>query len=282
MKRFVFAVWMLGLMLLVGCAGRDSAYVKTVLAGEATHSFIELPTSERPELSPEEAYKEQAGYVRAQRRLGREVVGYKVAYSSHASQLRAQIDGPVYGRLLEGMAVPDGGSVISGGFRRFVVEAEIAVTIGRTIDEPIETVEDLLPYIATVHPALEMPDALFGYDAVPGAVDMVSANTAAYRYALGAGVAPVGFDPSALEVALYSAQTRFSAGPASDCMGGPLEVVLWLSQRLREDGLRLEAGQVVLTGTPARTIMQPSPDADIARRYTADCGVLGEVSVVVR
>jgi len=280
MKRFVLLL--LGVALLTGCAGRESVYVKSLLAGEETHSFVEMPTVDRPDLTLEQAYKEQAGYLRAQRRAEREPVGYKVAYSSSAAQLRAEIDGPVYGRLLEGMAVADGGSVISGGFRRFVIEAEIAVTIGRTIDEPVETVEDLLPYIASLHPALEMPDALFGYDAVPGAVDMVAANTAAYRYAIGPGVAPVGFDPAELEVALHVAQSRYSTGPAADTLGGPIHVVLWLVQTLQNEGETLKQGQVVLTGTPARSIIQLTPDANIATTYTADCGPLGSVSVVVR
>lgn len=280
MKRFVLLLLAAG--VLSGCAGRESVYVKSLLAGEETHSFVEMPTVDRPDLTLAEAYKEQAIYLRAQDRAGREPVGYKVAYSSGASQLRAQIDGPVYGRLLEGMAVPDGGSVIGAGFRRFVIEAEVAVTIGKTIDGPIETVDDLLPYIATLHPAIEMPDALFGYDAVPGAVDMVAANTAAYRYAIGPGVAPVGFDPADLEVALIAGRAKYSTGPAADTMGGPLHVVLWLVQTLQEEGKPLEAGQVVLTGTPARSIIQLTPDANIASTYTADCGPLGTVSVVVR
>lgn len=280
MKRFVLVF--LGLCVLSGCSGRDSVYVKSLLAGEETHSFVEMPTVDRPDLTLAQAYKEQANYLRAQERAGREPVGYKVAYSSGAAQLRAGIDGPVYGRLLEGMAVPDGGSVIGGGFRRFVIEAEVAVTIGQTIDKPVETVEDLLPYIATLHPALEMPDALFGYDAIPGAVDMVSANTAAYRYAIGPGLAPVGFDPADLEVALYVGTTRYSTGPAADTLGGPLHVVLWLVQTLQDEGKTLEAGQVVLTGTPARSIIQLTPDANTAGTYTADCGPLGDVSVVVR
>jgi 2-keto-4-pentenoate hydratase len=280
MKRWLCVCLLVSLS--AGCQGRDSVYVKSLLAGEQTHSFVEPATSERPDLTLEQAYKEQAGYVRAQRRAGREVVGYKVAYTSTASQLRARIDAPIYGRLFEGMSVPNGGSVVSGGFRRFVVEAEVAVTIGRTIDEPIETVDELLPYIATLHPALEMPDALFGFDVAPNAVDMVAANTAAYRYALGAGIEPVGFDPADLEVALFTDRTRYSTGPASDCLGGPLQVVLWLVQALQAEGETLEAGQVVLTGTPARTIIQPTPDSDIAREYAADCGVLGRVTVVVR
>ncbi|MEM9415211.1 MAG: fumarylacetoacetate hydrolase family protein [Planctomycetota bacterium] len=280
MKRFVFLT--VCLALLAGCSGRDSAFVKTVLAGERTHSFIEMPTVARPDLTIDEAYKEQANYLRAQRRLGRTVVGYKVAYSSTTSQLRAGVDGPVYGVLLDEMAVPDGASVIAGGFRRFMIEAEIAVMIGRTIDKPIESVEDLLPYIATLHPAVEMPDVLYGFDAEPGAMDMVAANTAAYRYALGPGIEPVGFDPASLEIALYAGRSRYATGPAADCMGGPLHVVLWLVQRLQENGQTLEQGHVVLTGTPTRAIMQASPDAQIAQRYTADCGALGKVTVVVR
>ncbi|MFI4862353.1 MAG: 2-keto-4-pentenoate hydratase [Phycisphaerales bacterium JB063] len=280
MKRFVFVL--LGVSLLVGCAGRETPFVKTVLAGERTHSFVEMPTVLRPDLSLEEAYKEQANYIRAQRRLGRSVAGYKVAYSSAASQLRAGVDAPVYGVLLDQMEVPDGGSVISAGFRRFMIEAEIAVTIGKTIDEPVQTVDDLLPYIATLHPAIEMPDVLYGFDAQPGAADMVAANGAAYRYALGPGIEPVGFDPAQLEIALYAGRSRYATGPASDCMGGPLHVVLWLVQRLQEDGETLEQGQVVLTGTPTRSITQAGPDAQIAERYSVDCGVLGKVTVVVR
>lgn len=282
MMRWLLLGVVVSVPMSVGCQGRDTVYVKSLIDGEQTHSFVEPATAARPDLTLEQAYKEQAVYVRAQQRAGREVVGYKVAYSSNAAQLRARVDTPVYGRLLEGMAVPEGGSVVSAGFRRFVVESEVAVTIGRTIDQPVQTIEELLPYIATLHPALEMPDALFGFDVVPTGVDMVAANTAAYRYALGAGIEPVGFDPSGLEVALYAGQTRYSVGPASDTMGGPLQVVLWLVQTLQAEGQTLEAGQVVLTGTPARTLIQQTPDAVIAREYAADCGALGRVTVVVR
>lgn len=267
---------------LTGCAPRQSAFVTGMLDAELTHSFVETPTLALPDMTLEEAYAEQASYVEAQVATGRSITGYKVAYATEEAQQRVGLEGPVYGTLLEGMAVSDGATVVGAGFRRFVVEAEIAVTIGTTIDRPIASVEELMPYITTVHPAIEMPDGLYGFDVIPGGVDLVAANTAAYRYALGRGLKPVGFDPSAFNCTLQIGRNTYSQASASRTMGGPYEAVLWLVQTLQDKGRTLEAGQVVLTGAPGRPYTQANGQVDITGRYTCDCGPLGGVSVVVR
>jgi len=253
-----------------------------MLDGELTQSFVETPSSQIDGFTLEQAYAEQDSYIRAQEEAGRQVIGYKVAYARPSAQVRVGLDSPVYGQLLEGMAVSDGASVVASGFRRFVIEAEIAISIGTTIDKPIGSVEELMPYIDAVHPALEMPDALYGYSVVPQGVDMVAANTSAYRYALGRGIEPVGFDPGEFVCTLRIGNRSHSQGRAGSEGTGPYDAVLWLVQELQSKGKTLDAGQIILTGAPARPYLQPNPSVNIAGRYTCDCGALGKVSVVLR
>lgn len=275
---------LLGLILLsCGCKQRNSPIADALLTAESQRSFV-VPFSQNGiELTEAEAYGHQDRYVKARIKADRdELSGYKIAYASENARVRANLKEPIYGQLTASMRVPDGGSVIQAGYRRFAAEAEVAVVIGRTIDQPLNSVEDLLPYLASVHTALDLPDFPFGGDSSFTATDMIAANAGAYRYALGPGRDPLRLDPAESTLVLSINRRRHSTSPATAAMGGPYYAVLWLQAQLVERGQTLKAGQVVLTGAPARAYVQPDSEVDITATYTADAGPLGSVNVVVR
>lgn len=257
--------------------------VDALLVGQEQRSFV-VPFSQNGfELDDAGAYAEQDKFVGALLR-GREssVVGYKIAYASDTSRVRAGVSGPVYGQLLDTMRVPEGGSVVLAGYRRFAAEAEVALVIDRTIDEPVQTVEDIRGYVGSVHIALDLPDVPFDYEASFTGWDMVVANTGAYRFALGPSRDPLRVDFGQVQVVLSQDGRAYSRGAAGEVLGGPYHALLWLQQQLATRGRTLEAGQVVLTGAPGRPLVQSEGGADLAGTYSASAGPLGTVRVVVR
>jgi 2-keto-4-pentenoate hydratase len=64
----------------------------------------------------------------------------------------------------------------------------------------------------------------------------------------------------------------FAEGQGVLAMGGPANAVAWLANRLYERGRRLEAGQLVMTGT-----LTPITPIEAGARYSATFTSLGRV-----
>jgi len=270
-------------LLSVGCRAGNSPIVDSLLAAQEQRSFV-VPFSQNGyELDEAQAYAQQDKFIKALTRdRAANVVGYKIAYASDVSRVRAGVSQPAFGTLLDTMQVPEGGSVVVDGYRRFAIEAEVALVMGKTIDQPIESVDDIRPYVATVHAALDIPDMPFDYASTFSATDMIVANAAAHRFALGPSRDPRRIEFDNTQVVLAISGRAFSRADASDVMGGPYHALFWLQQQLAAQGKTLKAGQIVLTGAPARAFFQPGPEVEVAGEYTANVGPLGLVTVVVR
>lgn len=270
-------------LLSVGCRAGNGPIVDSLLEAQEQRTFV-VPFSQNGyDLDEAQAYAQQDKYIKALTRDGtRKMVGYKIAYASDISRVRAGVSQPAFGQLLDTMQVPEGGSVVAAGYRRFAIEAEVAVVMGKTIDQPVETAEDMLAYVATVHAALDMPDLPFDYEASFTATDMIIANAAGHRFALGPSRDPLRIRFEAMPVILAIDGRAHSSADASDVMGGPYHALLWLQQQLVAQGKTLKQGQIVLTGAPARAFSQPGPMVDVAGTYSANIGPLGVVNVVVR
>jgi len=208
-----------------------------------------------------------------------EVVGYKLGFTSVAAQQRFGVGSPVWGRLWRRMAIPRDGEVSAGTFSRVFVEAEIAFTMARRLDVRLGDATDLLSYVGSVHPALELPDWRFGPQAKPGLVEIVADGVGAHRFVLGTGHAPGEVDLPGAAVVLERDGEVIGRGRGSDALGDPWLALLWLSHALLEAGSALEPGEIVLTGAlGAVQVLAPN---EAAGRYRVTVEGLGSVGVTI-
>ena len=230
----------------------------------------------------------QEGYAiqqRLERRTPSPLFGWKIAATSKAGQAHIAVDGPLAGRLLRERVIADGGHVTFGNNHMQVAEAEFAFRMGVSLppQRSAYATADVLDAVATVYPAIEIPDSRYEDFTVVGAPQLIADNACAHYFVLGT---PAAVDWRALDLASHAARGRVTHADGStqqrdgvghNVLGDPRDALAWLANELSSLGVTLNAGEVVTTGTCL--IPLPIAPGDLVE---ADFGVLGRVSVRIR
>jgi 2-keto-4-pentenoate hydratase len=203
---------------------------------------------------------------------GRRMTGYKVAFTTVESQKAFGTNEPVYGTLFEDMRFGSGATVPPGILAAPKVEGEIVLELGKDIEGDIDAAT-VRKAVAAIYPALEIPDSPINGKMT--AVDMAAANAAAAGYVLGKRY-PIGadFDLSNIALTMKHNGKVVSSGVSSICMGDPLNVLIWLAQKLAASKIPMRAGQIVFAGSLVPIIGAAPGDS-----FEADVGDLGTVGV---
>ena len=206
--------------------------------------------------------------------------GWKIAATSTAGQKHIGVDGPLAGRLLAERVIADGGDCALGNNLMKVAELEFAFRMGRDLPPRAApyTEDEVLGAVATLHPAIEIPDSRYEHFEKVGAPQLIADNACAHRFMLGRA-APEGW--RALDLAAHKGHATRNGAPAgegigSNVLGGPVTALTWLANELSRHGLTLRAGEVVTTGT----CLIPVPIA-AGDRIEGDLGVLGRVAISI-
>ena len=218
--------------------------------------------------------------------------GWKIAATSKAGQAHINVTGPLAGRLLAekaaDLSVPGrvDAELTFGANHMRVAEAEFAFRMARDLPprEQPYSVEEVLAAVATLHPAIEVPDSRFDDFTIVGAPSLIADNACAHVFMLGPAAR---VDWRALD--LVEHRVIGTVGPGStggeqpgvtregkgaNVLGDPRVALAWLVNELSGLGITLKAGEVVTTGT----CLVPLPiQPDVYVR--ADFGALGTVSV---
>jgi 2-keto-4-pentenoate hydratase len=179
---------------------------------------------------------------------GRHRVGRKIGLTSLAVQAQLGVDRPDFGSLLDDMVVTPGGTVPDGLLLQPKVEAEIAFLLGRDLDGPLESVEEVVAAIDRAYAAIEVVDSrVAGWDI--SIADTVADNASSGLFVTSAdGVLIDDVVPREVEMTLEVNGTVVSWGNGAACLGDPLLAVLWLARAARDVGDPLRAGEVLLSG----------------------------------
>ena len=203
--------------------------------------------------------------------------GWKIAATSEAGQKHINVPGPMAGRMLEETLIANGGTAPMAGNEMRVAEPEFAFRMGRNLPpRPAPyTVAEVLDAVATLHPAIEIPDSRFADFTSAGEAQLIADNACAHRFVLGPATSA---DWRALDLieerpTIVLRGQRY-VGHGKNVLGDPRVALAWLANELRVLGLTLRAGEVVTTGTCHPPL--PIQAGDI---FAADFGVLGKVSV---
>lgn len=204
--------------------------------------------------------------------------GWKIAATSAAGQAHVGVDGPLGGRLYASHVDAPGAAIPLDGNRMRVAEVEFAFRLARTLapraqawrrDEVLAAVDALLP-------SIEVPDSRFFAFERAGAPQLIADNACAWRFVAGAP-APERWREA--DLAAWTVRARVGArytreGIGSNVLGDPRDALAWLANELSAQGIALEAGQVVTTGT-CLAPLEVAPDDHVV----ADFGELGQVDV---
>jgi 2-keto-4-pentenoate hydratase len=256
------------------------AISRHLLAARVTGAQVAPPSVALGPASLNIAYLSQDYLIKDIVAGGDKVAGYKVAFTSPASREAAGAPGPAYGRILASQRRESGAAIPGGDFHKVAVELEIAMVIGRRIDKPFKSIEELRPCVRAICPALELPDSHFAPDAGRATFnDLVADNLGAHRFVLGAPVEQDKVNVDSVAATLTLDGQAVASGRARDVLTSPWASLLWLVNGLVKSGMKLEPGDVVITGSMSAPY-SPPPGRE-AGTYVGDFGALGKVTCVI-
>jgi 2-oxo-3-hexenedioate decarboxylase len=184
---------------------------------------------------------------RLRSRTGAGIAGYKVGLTSSEKMRQMGVFEPIYGLLLEGTGIADGGTCAAGELIHPRVEPEIAIVLRDALHGPDCTRDGALAAVGLAAPAIEIIDSRyerFRFD-LPS---VIADNGSAARFVVGAGRTADGLDLAALAVTLERDGAPATAGFGAAVLGHPAESVARLANWLGERGAVLPAGSLILTG----------------------------------
>jgi 2-keto-4-pentenoate hydratase len=214
---------------------------------------------------------------------GRQVVGWKIAATSTNGQVHINVSGPMAGRLLSGQVFESGATVPSAGNRMRVAEPEFAFVMAHDLPPQATayTQPQVMNAVASLHPALEVPDSRMDPFTAAGEAQLLADNACARHFVMGPAAPDVWRE---LDLSSYPVHARVDQGvhlrftregTGGNVLGDPRIALTWLANQLSSLGITLQKGHVVTTGTCMVPLeLQPGDSA------SADFGVLGRVAMI--
>jgi 2-keto-4-pentenoate hydratase len=211
-------------------------------------------------------------------RSAQPLTAWKIAATSLAGQKHIGVDGPLAGRYIAERIAPPGGSIPFGDNHMKVAEVEFAFRLGADIeprDAPY-TEDEVFTAVASLHPAIEIPDSRYEHFENVGAPHLIADNACAHWLAIGKAADN---DWRALDLAAYQPTGRIEGrgewqGLGANVLGSPRKALTWLVNELSALGITAKAGQYVSTGT-CLTPMKIEPGDHVI----GDFGALGRVEI---
>ncbi|RZI97163.1 MAG: hydratase [Variovorax sp.] len=213
-------------------------------------------------------------------RSAKPVAGWKIAATSTAGQKHINVSGPLAGRLLAERVRPDGATFSMAGNRMAVAEAEFVFRMARDLPPRAETYtqDEVMDAVADLHLGIEVPNSRFADFVGAGEAQLIADNACAHEFMLGPRVEAPWRD---LDLAAHRVHATV-AGPersyerdgiGANVLGDPRIALTWLANELSQNGVTLQAGQFVTTGTCVVPLEIAAGDV-----VTADFGALGRAT----
>ena len=247
---------------------------------EVSGQQIGLLSLQYPGMTMDDAYAVQAALIDRRKAAGRKVVGWKIGLTSKAMQQALNIDIPDSGVLMDDMLFDTGGVIPKGRFIQPRIEAEIAFVMKAPLAGATVTREDVIAATDYVAPSLEILDTrILRADPATGKpriiTDTISDNAANAGLVLGVERHAIDAQDLRWAGAIVSKngeveETGLGAGVLND----PVQGIVWLARRMEQYGQRIEAGQVILSGSFIRPV-----EATPGSLIEADFGPFGQVSI---
>jgi len=288
MKRVCLLRASLLSLLLVLALGHQA-----LAAGEgAKLADYYLKKQPAPALEPaptlDRAMKIQAEYVAAIMPSFGRVVGYKAGLTNPSVQKVFGVSAPVRGTLLEKMILRSGSSIEANFGARPLYEGDLILRVGSEAVNAAKTPMEALAGIDAAIPFIELPDLVYAKDVKINGTLLAAVNVAA-RYGIVGEPIPVQATPEWMErLKTFKCQIYDGTGamlieaPGSSLLDHPINVVLWIRDSLRADGIALKKGDLLSLGTITK-LTPTAPNTAVKARYVGlDPKGPAEISVIFK
>lgn len=236
--------------------------------------LAELPAHCRP-ATRAEGYAIQAEIAKLS---GQNIVGWKIAATSQAGQQHIRVDGPIAGPLLAARAREHGARIALAGNNMKVAEAEFAFRMGGDLPKRASSysADEVLAAVATLHPAIEIPDSRYADFTRVGAAQLIADVACGCWFVIGPEVSA---DWRARDLVRHGVSAYRNGAPAgqgsgANVLGDPRAALAWIANELCTYGEGLRAGDVVMTGTCLTPVPVSAGDG-----FRADFGAFGMLEV---
>lgn len=225
-------------------------------------------------MTVQDAYEVQDAQLKHHLAGGRVLAGRKVGLTSLAMQAQLGVDSPDFGFFFEDMVHHDDTRIPVSEFISPKVEPEFGFVLKETLQGPGVTLEQARAAIGEVYAAIEIIDSRVENWNIK-LVDTVADNASCGAIAVAS--TPLNVDVEDLSAVACSlkidGETRES-GTGEAVMGDPVAPLAWLANVLGEQGVALEAGQLVLSGAFTKALPVVAGES-----ATADFGDLGSLTI---
>ena len=191
-----------------------------------------LDASTRPR-DRAEGYAVQAALEKTSRE---KLFGWKIAATSAAGQKHINVAGPLAGRILAETVLPDGGTASMTGNAMRVGEPEFAFRMGRDLPprEKAYSVREVLDAVATLHPAIEIPDSRFADFVSAGEAQLIADNACAHLFVLGPATSANWRAMNLVEERpVITLRGERYVGHGKNVLGDPRVALTWLANERR-------------------------------------------------
>jgi 2-keto-4-pentenoate hydratase len=224
-------------------------YADRLLDAARTRTPIPPLTSERPDMTPADAYAIQSAIVESLLAAGDRIVGYKLGLTSKPMQELFGVHEPDYSPVLASGVVEDGAAVDLSRFIQPRVEAEIALVLDKPLRGPGVTALQAYQAIGGAVTAIEIVDSRIE-DWKIKLPDTIADLASSAATVLASRVVPLGgFDVRLLGMVITRNGELMGTGAGAAALGNPVGAVAWLANTLAPHGVTLEAGRFVMTGS---------------------------------
>lgn len=260
-------------------ATQIDAAARSLLAAETDRRQIGLLSVAHPDMTLDDAYAIQSAQMQPRLDAGRRILGWKIGLTSKVMQDALGIDTPDSGVLYDDMLFDSGARVPNSRYIEPRVEAEIAFVLKAPLAGDV-TRDEVLAATDYVTPALEILDTrILRTDPESGQrrkiFDTVADNAANAGIVLGeTRHAPAAFDLRWVGAIVKKNGETVATGLGAGVLDDPVDGLVWLARRMHTYGQRMEAGEVVLSGSFISPIECPS-----GTEIDADFGAFGRVRI---
>ncbi len=235
---------------MIFAADKILSYGNTLYDCLRKRKTIEPLTEREPDITIEDAYRISLRLL--QRRLddGEVVIGKKIGVTSKAVMNMLQVDQPDFGYLTDRMVYNNGDEIpISSEMIQPRAEGEIAFILKHDLEGPGVTNADVLRATECVMPCFEIVDSRIR-DWKIRIQDTISDNASCGAFMLGdRGVDPRNVDLVTCGMVHSKNGEVIATGAGAAALGSPVNCVAWLANTLGGFGIKLEAGEVILSGS---------------------------------
>jgi 2-keto-4-pentenoate hydratase len=221
-----------------------------------------------------QAYEIQEINTNYWKEKGQKIVGRKIGLTAPIVQKQLGVDEPDFGMLFDNMYIENEGNVSLSSLIQPKIEAELAFVLSKDLTGEDISIADVIAATDYVTPALEIVDSRIKEWNI-NICDTIADNASSALYVLGSSKTRLSsLDLQNVAMTLFEDDNKVSSGVGMDCLGSPLNSMLWLANKMVVLGRPLAAGDVVLSGAFGKMVnVKPSAT------YTAIFDDLGSVTV---